>query len=126
MSFFDGEFAEAIDRGMNVTEALGWSCTFMKTGLRLFLLALYQGDTLSAGIQVMNTLACRDLSFSCAEYGKGLDTEYSGKSEELFWECVGRWKKSVVISANMQETLLRKTENWISLRTEGILRGGKR
>lgn len=54
-------------------DQLGWSFTFMKKGLRLFLLYLYRGnDELPIGLRHMCKDVVSDLAFSEKRYCRGL------------------------------------------------------
>ena len=44
IALLDGEYAYVLGNGLNVKEPLGWSYTFMKQGIALFLLASYDGN----------------------------------------------------------------------------------
>lgn len=44
LRFFDGQFADVLKKGLNKAEALGWTGTFMKQGIALYLLYLYEGS----------------------------------------------------------------------------------
>lgn len=37
LRFLDGQFTEVLDKGLNKSEALGWTGTFMKQGIALYL-----------------------------------------------------------------------------------------
>ncbi len=82
LSFFDGEFKRVLDKGMNVKESLGWSSTFMKTGLALFLLYLYKGDVLRPGLRQMCQMAVDALSFRAEAYEQGLNAMETADSPE--------------------------------------------
>ena len=123
---FLGRFEEVIRDGMNVKASLGWSSTFMKTGLSLFLLLLYEGDELSSGGLAMCERLCDDLPFSAEDYGRGLDREISASSTILFWECFRRWKRLNPLTQEQRLGLVAKAEGWVELRVTGIVGGTKR
>ena len=51
--FWNKEFDTVMTQGMSVRESLGWSFTFMKEGITSFLLLLYQGTDLPAGLSCL-------------------------------------------------------------------------
>lgn len=131
LCFFDGEFHRVLDEAMNVKEALGWSCTFMKTGLALFLLLLYEGDELPPSVGQMCSMAEEALSFRAEEYIQGvpeLTVPETGKENNIsfFGQCVSRWKKATEVPEEEKEKLLARVEQWIEQRTEGIMHNTRR
>ena len=44
LRFLDGQFADVLDKGLNKSQALGWTGTFMKQGIALHMLYLYEGQ----------------------------------------------------------------------------------
>ena len=49
LRFLDGQFMDVLDNGLNKSAALGWTGTFMKQGIALYLLYLYEGQWNSGG-----------------------------------------------------------------------------
>lgn len=131
LQFFEGEFQTVLEKGMSVTEPLGWSATFMKTGIALFLLYFYEYTDLSVGCLAMLRKITDAASFTCREYMQGLLVQRMQRSTELdserfFWECFGTWKKRVSITKPEEEKILKKLDQWIRLRVEGIMQGNHR
>ena len=127
LCFFDGAFSLVLSEGMKATKGLGWSGTFMKTGLALFLMYLYRGDTMPAGIMRMCRMAADNLSFEAGEYEKGLLCLAEEENDGLyFWRCFGRWKKQAPMSDGEEAELLSRIDKWIALRTEAIMENNRR
>lgn len=126
IAFFDGEFQHVINAGMNVKEALGWSSTFMKSGIALFLLFLYQGEELSAGCRKMCENIVSMIDFSVEEYSKGLNYSFELNDIELFWNLFTKWKKSMFMAEAEQESIISKLEKWVQMRVEGIMQNNRR
>lgn len=126
MLFLDGQFEEVLRRAMNAKEPLGWSSTFMKQGLAYFLLYLFQADTLEAGCLRMCNSAREKLRFSTATYEKGLLPIPEQDDNVLFWECFRKWREKIPMPENIQRQVLSQLEQWIRMRTEGIVGGQRR
>lgn len=126
VAFLDGEFQHVIMNGMNVKDALGWSSTFMKTGIALFLLYLYQGEDLHRGCRTMCEDIVRSIGFTVEEYSKGLSRTFELNDVELFWNLFGRWKNSNVLPEADQERIINKLDKWIQMRVEGIMQNNRR
>lgn len=106
--FFEMEFENVIQNAMNVTEALGWSTTFMKEGLALFLLLLYTGDDLPLGIESMLSWTASSCTSKVNNITEIVLSQHHD-AKELFWTRFNRWKKEVSIS----ERICNKWLQWI-------------
>lgn len=53
LRFLDGQFEYVLDKGLNQSKALGWTGTFMKQGIALYLLYLHEGSRSGRGIAAM-------------------------------------------------------------------------
>lgn len=126
LMFLEGRFRKVIEEGMNVKEALGWSFTFMKDGMALFLLYLYCGEELPSGMVKMRDRAAGALGFSKEEYSQGLEKSPALDDRSLFMECFGRWKKRIAIPEEECREVMDKLEAWIEIRVEGIMRANRR
>ena len=124
--FLDGEFEILIRKYMNVKEALGWSMTFMKKGIALLLLSLFQGKELPVGLKYMAESAIEAFHFSVEEYQKGLNTKIKEDNFSFFWNRFCEWNKKQNRSEKEKEELVAKLEKWISYRVEGIMQGNHR
>lgn len=119
--FFDGKFWQVIEKGMDDKYALGWSGTFMKEGLALFLLYLYDGEELLEGGREMCRKYVSSVKFQSEAYLKGTGRTTQEDDQGFFWECFCRWKKGITISEEETEAILEKLEHWIQMRVEGIM-----
>lgn len=72
LRFFDGQFEEVMSEGLKKREALGWTGTFMKQGIALYLLLLYEGQWHGQGRLAMKNTAKSAMGFSEEEYRRGL------------------------------------------------------
>lgn len=126
LTFFEGRFQKTVEEGMAEKEGLGWSLTFMKEGIALFLLYLYQGDHLPVGCREMCGIAYQSASFTVDEYSHGLCRAVGTDSRELFWECFRKWKTLTPMTGNDTVWIMEKLEEWIRIRVEGIMQGNYR
>ena len=124
--FLDGQFQKVIEKGMNVKAPLGWSATFMKQGMALFMLYLFDGEELTAGLKKMCDMMVGNSGFSAEKYDQGLSQKKSDGNMALFWKCFYKWKKNIVISEQERLTIMKKLENWIEFRVEGIMQANRR
>lgn len=126
LEFFSGHFDEVISEGMDTSEALGWSFTFMKEGIALFLLTLNQGERLLAGCQAMCEKITGSFSFDSEKYSEGLLRPADPDSNRLFMECLNQWKKGLSLSQDQQDKMMKRLEKWIEKRVEGIMGANRR
>ncbi|MBP3609359.1 MAG: hypothetical protein J6J42_03365 [Lachnospiraceae bacterium] len=126
LAFFHKQFSVVLDKGMDTRESLGWSLTFMKQGLSLFLLYLYQGDTLQAGGREMCRRIVTESGFDTKKYNEGLVDKRTEESEVLFWELFKKWKKENTISGDEQIKLIDSMKNLVNKRVKGIMEGNHR
>lgn len=126
LAFLHGDFSEVLDKGMNCQEALGWSSTFMKQGLELFLLYLYQGEILQSGGSEMCRRLISDMNFSVKKYNIGLASDVKADDMVCFWELLKKWRAQVPISQEESQKIISRLEEWIELRTVGIMENNRR
>lgn len=124
--FFDGQFEEVPGNGMNENDALGWSFTFIKQGLALFLLLLFSGDTMPVGIQRMVQIAMDACDFHKEKYEAGGIEASDQNDQEFFWGLFRNWKKELHLSEREKDQWLSKIERLIAFRTEGIMKANRR
>lgn len=124
MKFFDGRFDQVLTMGMNEENALGWSMTFMKQGLALFLLLLYQGEldgNLPRGLRDMLGRVISACEFDEEKYYKGAEHHLSGNMQGVFCELFNQWKISVKITEKERNAWLNRIDRWIAFRVAGIM-----
>lgn len=79
--FFDNDFENVIRLGLSEKNVLGWSSTFMKEGIALFLLLLYKGEVLPKGLEAMlESVICR-CNFNANNFFEG--TNISSEENEI-------------------------------------------
>lgn len=124
--FFEQEFDDMVKMGMSIEENLGWSSTFMKEGMALLMLLLYQGEAYTVGMKGMINRAMRVCEFK-------KESLYFGKNDlddktdiQVFCEIFEKWKETVTLSEGDIKKWLNNLEAWISRRVYGIMGANRR
>lgn len=126
LAFLCGDFRHVAEDGMNEKKPLGWSFTFMKQGMALFLLYLNRGNELSAGCRYMCSMAAQAMSFDPHKYLLGTGQPDPEDSTDLFWQCFLMWRTMTPMTAADEMWVLEKLDQWIRLRVEGIMQNNRR
>ena len=124
--FFEGQFAEVLSKQLNAKEALGWSGTFMKQGIALFLLYLYAGNWNGKGIQAMAKIAKERIGFSMQNYQKGIPKLEVEDEAALFENIMLRWKEMTPMDPETKSLAIPKIENLLEKRVSGIMDANRR
>jgi hypothetical protein len=125
MMFFEQQFDKMEKTGMRAEPALGWSATFMKEGMALMLLMLYEGTDLPEGMCAMRDRVMLSSRFSaCDLYCGTYVSDYKSDMEEFF-AIFDSWKSTVELSDQEREKWLEKIALWMSKRTEAITLKGR-
>lgn len=121
LRFLDGQFAEVLDQGFNKSEALGWSGSFMKQGIALYLLYLYEGQWNNQGITAMAEIVKSAMRFSADEYRKGT-CGFEGMGEnDLFCQLFLKWKSMVQMESDIRNRAVKRITALLEKRTAGIM-----
>lgn len=126
LRFLDGQFAEVLDKGLNQSEALGWTGTFMKQGIALFLLRLYEGKWNGKGMAAMAELAKSAMKFSAEEYRKGTCGLEGIEENDLFCQLFLQWKSIVPMPSDIRERAIKRITALLEKRTTGIMDASRR
>lgn len=126
LRFLDGQFADVLDKGLNKSEALGWTGTFMKQGMALYLLYLYEGQWNGKGISAMAEIARRAMGFSAEEYQKGICGLEEMSEKDLFCQLFVKWKSMVQMEADIRNRAGKRITELMEKRTEGIMNANRR
>lgn len=126
LRFLDGQFAEVLDKGLNKSEALGWTGTFMKQGIALFLLCLYEGKWNGKGIVAIAETAKNAMRFSAEEYRKGTCGLEGIDENDLFFQLFLQWKSVVQMSADIRNRAIKRITELLEKRTAGIMDANRR
>ena len=126
LRFLDGQFEYVLVKGLNQSKALGWTGTFMKQGIALYLLYLHKGSWSGKGIAAMVDRVKEEMRFSVEEYRGSLCGLEGTNENDLFYHVFLEWKKSVQINAEVRERVIKKITALLEKRTEGIMEANRR
>lgn len=131
LRFLDGQFADVLAEGLNEPKALGWSGTFMKQGIALYLLTLYEGqwDGAGRGIREMAARVRSTMKFSPEEYEKGTMGTYEWDDEnknDLFYDIFSKWRSVVHMESDIRTRAIEKIAGLLEKRVEGIMGANRR
>lgn len=124
--FFLGDYGEVLKNGMKIKKTLGWSDTFLKHGIPLFLLLMYNSATLDTATKQMCKITLEYTEFNTLNYCRGTQLKKSESKEVLFWKLFRQIRKSNNLSDEEQENIMDRLADLIEIRTELIVSGQKR
>ncbi len=124
LEFLCGEFRLVTDTCMNPDRAQGWSSAFFRDGIAAFLLLMLRGNALGPGCRQMRSMLQLATLFTVEEYNQGLTEENQRTSEtdaDWFWTCFCRWKTTVSLSEQGEESCLQWIEEQMEERAAKIM-----
>ena len=126
--FFDGRLEEAFTLGLSEKGYLGWSSTFMKTGIALFLLLLNGGEaaTLPRGLSHMVDYAITGTDFTATGYHTGTGRQATENDRQTFLEVFGAWKATVSVSDDDARRWLSAIDQRLVGRVDAIMQANRR
>ena len=124
--FLDGQFAEVLDKGLRKSEALGWTGTFMKQGIALFLIYLHEGRWNGKGIVSMAEMAKNAMRFSAMEYRKGVRVPEEVDEGDLFSRLFFQWKIMMPMASDIRDRAIKRITALLEKRTAGIMDANRR
>lgn len=133
LHFLNGDFDAAMKKIAAVKRGLGWSGSFIKRGIPLFLLLLLQGENPPEGCRSMFWTAANEMGFRKQDYETGLKAE-DGKAvptdgcedENAFRSVFFRWRKQHVLAEEQAQEYLVQLERLIDIRVRAIVGGQHR
>lgn len=126
LRFLDGQFADVLADGLNKSEPLGWSGTFMKQGIALYLLYLYEGHWSGKGISAMADIVKKAMNFSAEAYQKGTYRQHEINENDLFCEVFTKWRSMTEMEPDIRTSAVDKIAGLLVRRTEGIMNANRR
>ena len=126
LAFLNGAFAYVRERGMQKKKVLGWSGSFMKCGLAVFLLLLLQEEQLGPGCKEMCRRAAAAVGFEAKKYDEGMDSVTKETDQDCFWSCLRQWKTRFLPSKEEKQDYMQWIEGLVEKRTAGIMEINRR
>lgn len=126
IALLNGEYKYVKDSGMNYKGALGWSSSYMKSGLAAFLMILMNTEELSEGGRTMLSKVVSSIAFTIGEYRQGTSVEINETDMEWFWKCFHRSKMLHPMTESDQKIFLGWVEKLIKKRVDGIMESNHR
>ena len=125
LEFLAGEFSYVMQSYVNERKFLGWSNTFMKEGIALFLLYLYEGEWNTPGIKMMTEYVRASMEFSISYYSGDLAVSREEKAA-MFSSVFHKWKSITPMEKEFGEEVLNRIELMMEMRTDAILEANRR
>lgn len=110
--FFGGEFATVQSKCKNPPNSLGWSTCYIKQGIYLFLMYLYEGENIE------KETALREIGSS---FGRSVEMK-----EGRFLELFKKWKQYYPMEITNKQDVLQWAEKIIRKRVDAIVGGQHR
>ena len=125
--FLLGDYMDILDKGMKRITTLGWSGTFLKCGIPLFFLLMYNNTHLDKAMIKMCETVMKYMSFHAEDYRHGTQLDLSESSDEtLFWQLFQQTRCSEKLSHEEQQKIMERLTDLTELRTTLIVSGTKR
>lgn len=126
LNFYTGDFHKVKNLSKNPKGSLGWSSSFIRIGIRLFLIYLYE-ETLPS--KAASSIAAY-IGFSDTKDGESrmyfenelLEECHKQKVSE-FWNCFQRWKRHFPMEKEERKRYLSWTEKIVYSRADAIVSG---
>ena len=126
LRFLDGQFADVLDKGLHKSEVLGWTGTFIKQGIALFLIYLHEGRWNGKGIVAMAEIVKNAMRFSAIEYRKGACVPEEMDEDDLFSRLFLQWKSMVPMESDIRGRAVKRITALLEKRTAGIMDANRR
>ena len=126
LSFLSGEYLRVYQETMFPEQGIGWSSTFVKCGIALFLLLLFEGQQLPPACERMCAHAAGYLSFDASDYCKGTGRKTTKSNENLFWEKFKQITNPEKLTPEQQENIIIHLLVLLDLRVMAIVSQQKR
>lgn len=126
LRFLNGEFIGVLKDGVKCNSALGWSSTFMKEGMALFLLYLYDSENLLPGGYRMLEKIKTACGFSAVKYKEGTLLEGNQDDSALFHSIFREWQKTTSLTEPDRIRILSHLEKMMEKRVAGIMEASRR
>ena len=129
LCFYSGDFETVKNASKNPQGSLGWSSCFIRRGIRLFLLYLYEKESPSnAAMAIAQSVGFDDDTDQyCTLYFENAFTEESRKNKtSLFWIYFKRWKQYFPMDMQERKKYLDWAAKIVRSRADAIVSGQHR
>ena len=126
LSFLSGDYLRVYQETMFPEQGVGWSSSFVKCGMALFLLLLFEEPQLPPACERMCAHAAGYLSFDASDYCKGTGRKTTKSNENLFWEKFSQITNPEKLTAEQQENIIIHLLVLLDLRVNAIVSQQKR
>ena len=121
LRFLNGQFDEVLSDGLGHSQSLGWTGTFMKQGIALYLLTLNNGPWFMEGLIRMEEIVRTAMNFSAEQYRSGTDESVEQSDKEVFHKVFLMWKAVEPMAPKVRERAIKRITNLLEKRTEAII-----
>ncbi len=129
LNFYMGNFETMKKMSQNPSGSLGWSYSYIRIGIRLFLLYLYENPVLSkagavteAYIRFEDSKELENMLF----FERDIIQESHEHKVSMFWNCFQRWKKYFPMEQAEKKKYLDWAEKIVYSRADAIVSGQHR
>ena len=123
--FLLGDYMDIFTKAMKPQKTLGWSYTFLKCGIPLFFLLMYNNTRLNGAMLKMCTTASEYMSFRAEDYCRG--TQQSENNDTLlFWDLFRQTRCPEKLSDEERQKIMERLTTLTELRTNLIVSEQKR
>lgn len=129
LKFYTGDFETVRQASKNPKGSLGWSTSYIRCGIRLFLLYLYDEPLPSkAAGYLARSIGFADESESChlLDFEREIIEESRRHNMSIFWNYFQRWKSYFPMDAEEKKTYIRWAEKIVRNRADAIVGGQHR
>lgn len=126
LCFYTGDFGKALQASKNPQGSLGWSSCFIRYGVRLFLLYLYDKAVLSKAAAVIES------AVSCAydtdsryvlSFEKQIAEESLNNKTSVFWSYFQRWKQYFQVGQKERKQFFEWAKKAVHSRADALVSG---
>lgn len=129
LCFYTGDFEAARHASKDPQGSLGWSSSFIRQGIRLFLLYLYEKPrpSMAAAAVAQNVGFEKDSDQSCVmAFESAIEEESRIEKTSVFWNYFRRWKQHFQMDAAERRRYLAWAEKIVCSRADAIVGGQHR
>ena len=123
--FLLGDYMDIFTKAMKPQKTLGWSYTFLKCGIPLFFLLMYNHTRLNGAMLQMYRTASEYMSFRAEDYCRGIQ-QSENNDTLLFWDLFRQTRCPEKLSDKERQKIMEKLTTLTELRTNLIVSEQKR